>query len=270
MFHKVAKESIYQEWLKCAADLQPQYDYFNFADLVMKSKRTTSTLYVTTLNKALLTSFKKAKPSITDAIALFNKRSNQNSLFYTEYNEYWARRDEDEREESGRRIEKRIYSTLEDVAENVFSSITQASKCRRKQQRWQQQQRKQQRRQRQQQVTLAHDTMHINKRIGYCLVEFSGGIKKNCSEKKAGRDEEKIETGVVKFMDFTNADKGHFIRFHDMKLYFELVIKLEDRLIRRAHATIKLPTTPAEMKDFFNQTQLLFSWKKSLIDSISL
>lgn len=66
---------------------------------------------------------------------------------------------------------------------------------------------------------------HINadKRIGYCLVEFSGGIKKNCSEKKAGRDEEKIDTGVVKFMDFTNADKGHFIRFHSkVSLYLKL------------------------------------------------
>ncbi|RCI04286.1 hypothetical protein CU098_012927, partial [Rhizopus stolonifer] len=76
----------------------------------MKSKQTTGTLYVTTLNKALLTYFKKAKPLRTDGIALFNKRNNQNSLFYKEYNEYWARRDEDEREESGRRIEKRIYS----------------------------------------------------------------------------------------------------------------------------------------------------------------
>ncbi|RCH95095.1 hypothetical protein CU097_014496, partial [Rhizopus azygosporus] len=54
-----------------------------------------------------------------------------------------------------------------------------------------------------------------------------------------------------------------------MKLYFELVFKLEDRFIKRTHATIKLSTTPAEMKDFFNQIQLLFSWKKSLIDSIS-
>ncbi|CEI99887.1 hypothetical protein RMCBS344292_13963 [Rhizopus microsporus] len=71
-------------------------------------------------------------------------------------------------------------------------------------------------------------------------------------------------------MDFTNADKGHLIRLHDMKLYFELIFKLEDRLIRRTHATIKLSTAPAEMKDFFNQTQPLFSWKKSLIDSISL
>lgn len=74
MFHKVVTESIYQGWLKCAADHQLKYDYFNFADLVMKSKQTTSTLYLTTLNKALLTSFKKAKPSIADAIALFNIR----------------------------------------------------------------------------------------------------------------------------------------------------------------------------------------------------
>lgn len=74
MFQKVATESIYRVWLSCAADLQPQYDYFNFADLVMKSKRTTTTLYVTTLNYALSNSFKKAKPSIIDAIALFNVR----------------------------------------------------------------------------------------------------------------------------------------------------------------------------------------------------
>lgn len=53
-----------------------------------------------------------------------------------------------------------------------------------------------------------------DKQIGYCMVKFSGGIKKNCLEKKVGRDEEKIETGILKFMDFTNADKGHFIRFH--------------------------------------------------------
>ncbi|KAI8646572.1 hypothetical protein BD408DRAFT_479807 [Parasitella parasitica] len=405
----------------------------------MKSKRTTSTLYLTTLNKALLTSFKKAKPSITAAISLFNKRNNQNCFFYKKYIEYWARRDEDEREESGCRIEKRIYSTLEDVAVNVLSSITQASKrsCNTGEsssggssnndsnnndndndsnsnnnvdkdsiilndltstykeitglqilflddngvqsilekellETLIQQTSIQVEPMSPQAALILHglngstaqfeelrkmirnfkisdsimtypdlnfiETMgnhflnlcqsplnpllmptlerttaaktavilldnlflsvndkihfcwfevetlltrstkwdgvgfHVNadKRIGYCLVEFSGGIKKNCSGKKAGRDEEKIETGVVMFMDFTNADKGHFIRFHDMKLYFESVFKLEDRLIRRTHATIKLPTTPAEMKDFFNQTQLLFSWKKSLIDSLSL
>ncbi|KAG2234595.1 hypothetical protein INT48_000498 [Thamnidium elegans] len=94
----------------------------------MKSKRTINTLYVTTLNKTLLTSSKKAKTSITDAIVRFNKRNDQNFLFYQNYNEYWSRRDEDEREESDRRIEKRVCSTLENEAENVFSSITQASK----------------------------------------------------------------------------------------------------------------------------------------------
>jgi hypothetical protein len=52
------------------------------------------------------------------------------------------------------------------------------------------------------------------KKIRYCLAEVSDGIKKNCSRRKADHDEEKIEVGVVKFMEFTNANTGHFIRFH--------------------------------------------------------
>ncbi|CAO3657463.1 unnamed protein product [Mucor hiemalis] len=109
-----------------------------------------------------------------------------------------------------------------------------------------------------------------DQKIGFCLVEFSGGIKKNCKPKKAGSDEKKIEKGVIDFMEYTNAVKGHFIRFHDMKLYFELVFNVDNHFIRRTHATVKLPTTPSELKDFFNQTELLFTWKKSLTDTINI
>ncbi|KAL9542087.1 hypothetical protein MBANPS3_008787 [Mucor bainieri] len=106
-----------------------------------------------------------------------------------------------------------------------------------------------------------------DKKIGYCLVEFSGGIKRNCKSNKAGHDEMKIEKGVIDFMEYTGAAKSHFIRFHDMKLYFELVFFIENSFIRRTHATIKLPTTPSELIAFFNQTSSLFTWKKSLTDS---
>ncbi|KAG2211178.1 hypothetical protein INT47_006297, partial [Mucor saturninus] len=139
-----------------------------------------------------------------------------------------------------------------------------------------------------------------DQKIGFCLVEFSGGIKKNCTLKKAGSDiyqtitghslsldfanrpyedtwairdatthqQEKIEKGIIGFTAYTNAVKGHFIRLHAMKLYFELVFLVENRLIRRTHATVKLPATPSELKVFFNQTQSLFTWKKSLTDTI--
>ncbi|KAL4214387.1 hypothetical protein AB4K20DRAFT_1880128 [Rhizopus microsporus] len=47
-----------------------------------------------------------------------------------------------------------------------------------------------------------------------------------------------------------------------MKLYFELVFLVDNHLIRRTHAIVKLPTTPLQLKDFFNHTQSLFTWKK--------
>lgn len=51
-------------------------------------------------------------------------------------------------------------------------------------------------------------------KIGFCLVEFSGGIKKNCKQEKAGSDEKKIEKRIIDFIEYTNAPKGHFIRFY--------------------------------------------------------
>lgn len=46
-----------------------------------------------------------------------------------------------------------------------------------------------------------------NKGLGYCLVEFSGGIKKNCSQDKARGDEKKIEKGTVNFIEYTQYKK---------------------------------------------------------------
>lgn len=55
-----------------------------------------------------------------------------------------------------------------------------------------------------------------------------------------------------------------------MKLYFELIFVVDDNFIQRTHTTITLPTTPSQLKEFFNQTELLFSWKKSLMDTINI
>ncbi|KAI9263878.1 hypothetical protein EDC94DRAFT_517585, partial [Helicostylum pulchrum] len=52
-----------------------------------------------------------------------------------------------------------------------------------------------------------------DQKIRFCLVEFSGGIK-NCKPEKAGSDEKKVEKGTIDFIEYTNAAKGHFIRFH--------------------------------------------------------
>ncbi|KAI7903515.1 uncharacterized protein BX663DRAFT_542456 [Cokeromyces recurvatus] len=340
MFHKVAKTGIYQDWAKGAADLQPKYDYISFADV--------------------------SKPPIAEAIARFNKRNNNISHFFKEYSDYWEERNDEEREESGQRIEKRIYSTLEDIAESTLTSIANSSKrihlCNRDessssnnnsiiilndinstykeitglqvlyldddgvQSMMNEELLETLKRQTSIPIQpLSHpatlishelkesaakfdqfrkiiknfkisesdilihadlnyietmgnhflnlcksplnpllvptlertaatkmtvilldnlflsvnDKIHFcwfevetlltkntkwdgagflansDKRIGYCLVEFSGGIKKNCTKNKAGRDEEKIEAGVVKFMEITDADKGHFIGFHE-------------------------------------------------------
>jgi hypothetical protein len=52
MFHTVSKTSAFQDWVKNATDLNPKYDYFNFADMAMKDKSTIGSLYMS-LNDAL-------------------------------------------------------------------------------------------------------------------------------------------------------------------------------------------------------------------------
>ncbi|CEP07026.1 hypothetical protein [Parasitella parasitica] len=112
MFHHVSRTSAYQDLLKAAVDLNPKDDYFNFANTVMKGEAKTSSQYITQ---------KKKKPLIIDAIVLFN-----DSHFYSE--EYWRVRDEEEINQTARRIEKRAHEALEQIADNVFDSIVDSSK----------------------------------------------------------------------------------------------------------------------------------------------
>lgn len=80
MFHSVSKTSAFQDWLKIAIDLNPQYDYFNFADMVMKDKAITGSLYISLMNDTLRNAPKKKKATIIEAIVLFNVRINIISL----------------------------------------------------------------------------------------------------------------------------------------------------------------------------------------------
>lgn len=54
------------------------------------------------------------------------------------------------------------------------------------------------------------------------LVEFAGGILWNKREKKAVNDLQKIEKGVIDFMELTNLPIGYFIRYHGK--YFFLLL----------------------------------------------
>lgn len=53
-------------------DLVPKYGYFNFAEVTTEDKKTTNTLYGTLLNAALQKVAKKHKPTVIEALNLFN------------------------------------------------------------------------------------------------------------------------------------------------------------------------------------------------------
>lgn len=72
MFHHVSRRSTFQDWIQTAIDLDPKYDYYNFANTVLKDKTTTSSLYITLMNDTLMNAPKKRKPEIIKAIVLFN------------------------------------------------------------------------------------------------------------------------------------------------------------------------------------------------------
>ncbi|KAI7896657.1 uncharacterized protein EV154DRAFT_476303 [Mucor mucedo] len=72
---------VFQDWLKVAAGLSPQYDYFNFADVVMKDKATTGSLYISLMNDTLQNAPRKKKSGIINAIVLFNKKKQQGFAF---------------------------------------------------------------------------------------------------------------------------------------------------------------------------------------------
>lgn len=54
----------------------------------------------------------------------------------------------------------------------------------------------------------------LDKKIGVVLVEFSGGILWNKTKKKLTNDMKKIEKGVIDFLEYTNLNVGHFVRYH--------------------------------------------------------
>lgn len=54
MFKSVNTDNLYKEWLETAHLIDPQYDYFSFAQLCNESKCTTNTYYMTLINKTVM------------------------------------------------------------------------------------------------------------------------------------------------------------------------------------------------------------------------
>lgn len=58
MYKPSKLDPAYDEWLKKAHSLVPPFDYFSFADLVLRDNRITNTLYTGILSKSMETSSK--------------------------------------------------------------------------------------------------------------------------------------------------------------------------------------------------------------------
>ncbi|KAG1623269.1 hypothetical protein G6F46_000151 [Rhizopus delemar] len=94
MYKPSKLDPAYDEWLKKAHSLVPPFDYFSFADLVLRDNRITNTLYTGILSKSMETSSKYLDES-EKALKLFGSRSKKNSAFCGTYEAYWSKRKED-------------------------------------------------------------------------------------------------------------------------------------------------------------------------------
>lgn len=55
---------------------------------------------------------------------------------------------------------------------------------------------------------------YFEQRVRLLLGRVFGWDKENCTQNKADGDEKKIEKGTIDFIEYTNTEKGHFIRFN--------------------------------------------------------
>lgn len=68
MFKRVNAGILYKEWLETAHLIDPQYNYFSFAQLCNENKSTTNTYYMTLMNKIV-----KENPGNRGAITALNQ-----------------------------------------------------------------------------------------------------------------------------------------------------------------------------------------------------
>ncbi|KAI8066095.1 hypothetical protein BDF21DRAFT_427064 [Thamnidium elegans] len=112
-------DSTYDEWLKHAHLLEPPFDYFSFADLVLRDNRITNVLYKGILTKHTETASKYLVEGIK-ALKLFESRSKKNSAFYIAYEAYWSKREEDD---VVNKIRKRQLEGATDMNNDIVSNM---------------------------------------------------------------------------------------------------------------------------------------------------
>lgn len=84
MYKPSKLDPAYDEWLKKAHSLVPPFDYFSFADLVLRDNRITNTLYTGILSKSMEASSKYLDES-EKALKLFGVIYWWNTLFFKVY-----------------------------------------------------------------------------------------------------------------------------------------------------------------------------------------
>ncbi|KAI8991422.1 hypothetical protein BDF20DRAFT_844583 [Mycotypha africana] len=122
MSKKVNTDNLYKEWLETAQLIDPQYDYFSFAQLCNENNCTTNIYYMTLLTKV------KDDPGNRGAIKAlnqFHKRENEQSSFGREFCEYWIRR---ETSEATTKVLKRRLETFVQLNEDTCEGIEAISK----------------------------------------------------------------------------------------------------------------------------------------------
>ncbi|KAI9487796.1 MAG: hypothetical protein EXX96DRAFT_593747 [Benjaminiella poitrasii] len=119
MYNPSNLNSTYDKWLQNAHLLDPPFDYFSFADLVLKDNRITNILYVGILTKNMNTSSKHLGEGVK-ALRLFESRSKGNSAFCITYETYWSKRNEDSIISSMR---KRQLEGASNITNDIISSM---------------------------------------------------------------------------------------------------------------------------------------------------
>ncbi|CEP07565.1 hypothetical protein [Parasitella parasitica] len=106
------------------------------------------------------------------------------------------------------------------------------------------------------------------------LVELSGGIDHNSGTEKAQGDEEKMILQLIKLLKIKKAEGSdlphqYYIRYHDLKIYFESLFYFGEYYVKRIYFELLCPTTPNQLKKFVERIPDLFQYRQALLDQLN-
>ncbi|KAG1056291.1 hypothetical protein G6F43_001815 [Rhizopus delemar] len=112
-----------------------------------------------------------------------------------------------------------------------------------------------------------------NKFVIPLFVELSGGINCNSGAEKARGDEEKMIRQLIKLLKLKKAEGSelphqYYIRYHDLKIYFESLFYFGEYYVKRTYFELVCPTIPKELKTFVEKIPHLFQYHQALLDQI--